>query len=210
MLGKNVHLLVERVVPPDTPALTTERLAAWVSEVARWNQRISITAARSDEELVDLMLADALVLALQIAVDATVVDVGSGAGAPGLPLALLRADLQVSLAEPLQKRAALLRLHAPSNATVLQERGEQLVAQGVTFSIAVSRATLPPPAWLALATQLAPAGEAWVLLAREPAPELDGWAVADDFRYAWRLTGAERRAVRYARGASKRPAKLAP
>ena len=44
-----------------------------------------------------------------------------------------------------------------------------------------------------------------VLLAREPAPVLDGWVIAEDIAYAWPLTGAERRAVRFARAPVQAP-----
>src|SRR5580698_3967292 len=83
-------------------------LATWLALLQQWNARIDLPAARSDDELVDLMLADALLLAPRLPADARVVDVGTGAGAPGLALALLRPDLRVTLVEPLGKRAAFL------------------------------------------------------------------------------------------------------
>ena len=97
-------------------ARTASNVGTWLERLEEWNARIDLTAARSPEELVDLMLADALVLAPRIAADARVVDVGTGAGAPGLALALLRPDLRVTLVEPLGKRAAFLR-------TVIGEAG---------------------------------------------------------------------------------------
>jgi len=171
-------------------------LARWIEQVARWNERIDLTAARSDEELVDLMVADAAVLATRITPDAHVVDVGSGAGAPGLPLALLRSDLEVTLVEPMQKRAALLRMtlgvvEGSERVRVVQQRGEELADD--KFDVSVSRATLPPAAWLELGARLAP--EVWVLLAREEPPALDGWKAVADNAYRLPLTGAERRAV---------------
>jgi 16S rRNA (guanine527-N7)-methyltransferase len=88
---------------------TRERLETWLERLKEWNARIDLTAARSDDELVDLMVADALVLAPHIPADARLIDVGSGAGAPGLALALLRPDLGVTLVEPVGKRSAFLR-----------------------------------------------------------------------------------------------------
>ncbi|RLB56519.1 MAG: hypothetical protein DRI90_18635, partial [Deltaproteobacteria bacterium] len=145
------------------------------------------------------------------AVRQQVVDVGTGAGAPGLPLALLRPDLAVKLVEPKQKRAALLRMtlgrlgcqspragdaaaDGAATAQVLQTRGEAL---DESFDVALSRATLSPPAWLELGARLAPAGEVWVLLAREPAPARDGWCKVEERRYRWPLTEVERRAACY-------------
>jgi 16S rRNA (guanine527-N7)-methyltransferase len=180
---------------------TREHLGIWFERLQQWNERIDLTAARSEDELVDLMLADALFLAPRLTTGARVVDVGTGAGAPGLGLALLRPDLRVTLVEPLGKRAAFLR-------TVVGEVGRADVAiervRGEAFEgrrawdVAVSRATLAPMAWLDLAVTLAgPGGSAWVLLARDEAPAHPRATLEEDLAYTWPLTGASRRAVRY-------------
>jgi 16S rRNA (guanine527-N7)-methyltransferase len=177
-------------------------LAAWLERLEEWNARMDLTAARSAEELVDLMVADALVLAPRIEEKARVVDVGTGAGAPGLALALARPDLRVTLVEPLGKRAAFLRtvLGETGRVDVALERARgEAVAGRRAWDVAVSRATLPPPAWLELAVTLAaPGGHAWVLLAKDEAPAHPRARVVDDVAYTWPLTGAARRAVRYA------------
>lgn len=178
-------------------------LARYAALVDEWNARIDLTAARSRDELVDLLFADALVLAAKLPAGARVVDVGSGAGAPGLSLALARPDLELTLVEPLQKRVAFLRTAigalVPKEARrprVLRSRGEAVARGGERFEVAISRATLPPPAWLALGAELAEKA-VWVLLAREEPPSHAGWAIEEDLRYAWPLTGAARRAVKF-------------
>ncbi|MEZ4444580.1 MAG: RsmG family class I SAM-dependent methyltransferase [Polyangiaceae bacterium] len=182
-------------------------LWAWLEGITAWNRRIDLTAARDEDELLDLMLADAVTIAEVLPrrePAQKVVDVGTGAGAPGLPLALLRPDLAVTLVEPLQKRVAFLRvtqgrlaqLGGPSFA-LQRGKGEAVRER---FDVALSRATLAPPVWLALGARLAPQGEVLVLLAREPAPEPpEGMALLDDHRYRWPRTGAERRLLRYGR-----------
>jgi 16S rRNA (guanine527-N7)-methyltransferase len=193
---------------PPLPDEASQQIARFIASVRAWNAKIDLTAARGDDELVDLMLADALVLARYVPASGSVVDVGTGAGAPGVALALARPDLMVTLVEPMQKRVALLRtivgelllageLGAPGRLRVLRERGEEVARRGLVFGAAISRATLPPPEWLKLGAKLAPAGEVWVLLAREEPPSLSGWAASEDVRYRLPLTGAERRAVRY-------------
>jgi len=198
---------VERVfasAPRQPSPEQTERLLLWLAAVDEWNQKIDLTAARDDEQFVDLMLADASLLSGALRRDKKVVDIGTGAGAPGLGLALLRPDLQVRLVEPKQKRAALLRLvigqvstSAALAAEVMQVPAERIVAP--KFDVALSRATLPPQQWLELGASLAPDGQVWVLLAQQPAPALSAWHVVEDLRYQWPLTGVERRAVCFRR-----------
>lgn len=177
-------------------------LGTWLALLEEWNARIDLTAARTPEELVDLMLADALVLAPRIPQGARLVDVGTGAGAPGLALALLRPDLRVTFAEPLGKRASFLRTVVGTvgraDVAIERARGEALCGRRRAWDVAVSRATLAPPEWLALgATLAAPAGVVWVLLAKEEAPSHPRATVEADVSYAWPLGGAARRAVAY-------------
>jgi 16S rRNA (guanine527-N7)-methyltransferase len=176
------------------------RLTDWVTLLDRTNQRIDLTAARNPDELVDLMLADAFMLASRIPESATVVDVGTGAGAPGFPLAVVRRDLEIVLVEPMDKRVAFLRTSIgtvlpkePKLPRVVRGRGESLVGKE-TFRVALSRATLPPPEWLALGRTLAPDGDVWVFLARGEPPAASPKEAVD---YAWPLTRASRTALRY-------------
>ncbi len=185
--------------PLDAPI--RDAIVLWLERLEQWNARIDLTAARSREELVDLMLADGLVLAPRIPPGGRVVDVGTGAGAPGLALALLRSDLRVTLVEPLAKRTSFLRtvLGALGRADVAIERtrGEALAGRRA-WDVAVSRATLAPVAWLDLGASLAaPGGAVWVLLAKDGPPAHPRTALEDDHSYTWPLTGAERRAVSY-------------
>ena len=197
-------VLVDRVASALAASLdetARERLGAWLERLAEWNERMDLTAARTPEELADLMLADAFVLAARIAEGARVVDVGTGAGAPGLALALVRPDLRVTLVEPLGKRAAFLRTvlgeAGRSDVAIERVRGEKLAGKRA-WDVAVSRATLPPPKWLALGvTLVAPGGDVWVLLAGDEAPENAAATRGQSVAYTWPLTGVSRRAVQY-------------
>jgi 16S rRNA (guanine527-N7)-methyltransferase len=174
-------------------------LVVWLELLAQWNARMDLSAAKNEEELAELMLADALVLAPHLREGARVIDVGSGAGAPGMALALARPDLAVTLVEPLAKRVSFLRTvigtTGRTDIELARARGEDVAAR---FEVAVARATLPPPEWLALGARLVhDGGSVWVLLAKEAPPALEGATLADDIAYAWPLRGAARRAVRY-------------
>jgi 16S rRNA (guanine527-N7)-methyltransferase len=168
--------------------------------VVLWNRRVDLTAARSAEELVDLYLSDAWVLAASDADDAASwIDVGSGAGAPGLVLQLFRPERPLTLVEPRSKRVAFLRTAVGQlrlRTKVVAERSDALGAS--CCDVAVSRATLPPEQWLAEGARLA-RRSVWVLLARGAAPSRPGWQVASEVDYEWPLTHAPRRALCFSR-----------
>ena len=72
-----------------------------------------------------------------------VVDVGSGGGAPGIPLALALPELEFVLLEVQERKCAFLREHAPPNARVVRGRAEE---QPVDWAdCAVAKALAPPP-----------------------------------------------------------------
>ncbi len=179
-------------------------LLTWLLAMKEWNQRIDLTAARDDGELFDLALADALVLAQKVNElglgGSHWVDVGAGAGAPGLPLALLRPDLRVDLVEPKSKRIAFLRFVVGklglSQVTVIRGRLQDL--DDLSADCAVSRATLSPEDWVEQGHRLA-RSHLWVLLAQGEAPSLSGWEWAVDHRYQWPVTQVGRRLVGYRR-----------
>lgn len=182
----------------------TDALGRLLELVLAWNARTDLTAARDDAELVDLYLSDALVLAASrdVAPERRWIDVGSGAGAPGLVLALLAPDLELTLVEPKSRRVAFLRtaIGELGLANVRVERARSDALPDGAWQVAVSRATLPPPAWLAEGARLA-TDAVWVLLARGEAPSRAGWHVARDVGYRWPLGGAERRALCFSRDA---------
>jgi len=182
---------------PDVSALVREQLCAYCALAVTWNQRVDLTAARSADELVDLLLADALAIsAARLGAEGERwFDVGSGIGAPGIPLALL-SRVKMTLIEPRTKRVAFLRTAVGSLArpdiSVSRSRSDEFPA--ASCEVAVSRATLPPPEWLSEGARLATQA-VWLLLAKADVPELDGRAILADVSYSWPLTGAQRRAV---------------
>ncbi|NRA34642.1 MAG: class I SAM-dependent methyltransferase [Polyangiaceae bacterium] len=176
-------------------------LERYLDLLVEWGAHHDLMAARDADELVDLSLADAYVLATVAAPDQRWVDVGTGAGAPGMPLALLRADLQVTLVEPRVKRVAFLRtvigsVNAPGLCVVRARSDTQ--GDG-SFEVSVSRATLPPPQWLVEGKRLA-TDFVWLMLAKSDPPALPGLDLEIDVRYPLPLSGASRRLVGYRRG----------
>ena len=102
-------------------------LAALLAELADWNTRINLTAITDPVEAVDKHLLDSLAVLPHLE-GLAVADVGSGAGFPGLPLAIADPDRRFCLIESTGKKAAFLRhvvarLELP-NVEVVAERAE--------------------------------------------------------------------------------------
>lgn len=111
----------------DKPALLG--LSHYLALLDLWRRRTNLTGPMSARELVPHALESIFGEKL-IPDGARLLDIGSGAGLPGLPLAIVRVDLLVTLLEPRRKRADFLRLAvlgvpAP-NAQVLEQRVEKL------------------------------------------------------------------------------------
>jgi 16S rRNA (guanine527-N7)-methyltransferase len=84
------------------------RLAAYLDTLAAWSVRVNLTGARSPAERARLLVGSVLAAAA-LPASGRLVDIGSGNGSPGLVLALLRDDLEVTLLEPRARRWAFLR-----------------------------------------------------------------------------------------------------
>jgi 16S rRNA (guanine527-N7)-methyltransferase len=83
-------------------------LAVLLAELAEWNSRINLTAIRDPVEAVDKHVLDSLAV-LPMLRGLAVADVGSGAGFPGLPLAIADPDRRFCLIESTGKKAGFLR-----------------------------------------------------------------------------------------------------
>jgi 16S rRNA (guanine527-N7)-methyltransferase len=187
-----------RPVGPDVAAA----LGRWLAEVRVWNAKLDLTAARGDASIAEVLVADALVAADEALVPrgARVLDVGTGAGAPGLALAILRPDVRMVLLEPLMKRVAFLRsivgAQALAGRVTVREGRIDPAAPGFADAIdlVVSRATFAPETMAAVGLALAPEVLLFVVDALPPLPA--GARVTAERTYALPSTGAARRLVR--------------
>ena len=86
------------------------QLSDYLDLLLKWNARTNLTAIRDPEEIVRRHFGESLFAAHHLDPAAmTLLDLGSGAGFPGLPIALLRPEITVTLAESQNKKAAFLR-----------------------------------------------------------------------------------------------------
>jgi 16S rRNA (guanine527-N7)-methyltransferase len=103
-----------------------------------------LTAIRSLEEARQALLEDSLRgVEVVRAFDGSIVDVGSGGGVPGIPLAVAMPEREVTLLEANGRKCAFLRAWVPANAAVVQGRAEE--QQPDFFGVAVAKALAPPP-----------------------------------------------------------------
>ena len=93
------------------PPGAADRLDALIGLLARWNRTFNLTAIREPARMVTHHVLDSLALltAATLARGARVLDVGCGAGLPGLPLAIARPDLAVTLLDSNGKKVAFVR-----------------------------------------------------------------------------------------------------
>lgn len=123
-----------------------ERLLKYTELLAKWNRTYNLTAVRDPLAMVSHHLLDSLAvlphLAFAIA-GARIADIGSGAGLPGIPLALARPDWHVALVESNDKKAAFLQQAkielALSNVEIHSGRAEAW-RPAERFAVVISRA----------------------------------------------------------------------
>lgn len=92
----------------DLDAVARGRLLDHLRLLTRWNRVYNLTAIREPERMLSHHLFDSLAVLPYVKCD-RLLDVGSGAGFPGIPLAVARPTLAVTLLEPSQKKVAFLR-----------------------------------------------------------------------------------------------------
>ncbi len=95
---------------PEVPAGITAQLSVYLDLLLRWNARTNLTAIREPKQIVQRHFGESLFAGLYLHPETkTLLDLGSGAGFPGLPIALGRPEIAVTLAESQNKKATFLR-----------------------------------------------------------------------------------------------------
>ena len=136
----------------------------YISLFLRWNNRLNLSAARDEEVILSRHIIESIVVAYKLPQGIrTVLDFGSGAGLPGVPIALCRPEIAVTLAESQGKKAAFLQEAVRVlglKAVVYAQRAETL---NETFDCVILRAVDKMPKAVADATRLV-APEGWLAL----------------------------------------------
>jgi 16S rRNA (guanine527-N7)-methyltransferase len=127
----------------DLPEGAIARLAGHLALVEKWNRVHNLTAVRSTDQMVPLHVLDSLSILSHLGAAADVIDVGTGAGLPGIPLAIARPAMRVTLLDSSHKKCAFLQQAktelALDNVEVICDRVESWRPER-KFDLAVSRA----------------------------------------------------------------------
>ncbi len=125
-----------------------EQFATYAAELQQWNHRANLTAITDTREIVTRHFLDALICARHWGdTPRSLIDIGSGAGFPGLPLKLLQPDLRLTLVESVGKKAAFLQHMAERLAldqvevlTMRAETAAHTPQHRATYDVATARA----------------------------------------------------------------------
>lgn len=125
--------IAELLAPFLSSPLTNEQLgqlSAYLDLLVKWNAKTNLTAVRDPEQMVTRHFGESLFAAEKLLAEpaATVIDLGSGAGFPGMPIAIYAPQVKVTLIESQNKKATFLkevvRALGLKNVTVFNGRGE--------------------------------------------------------------------------------------
>lgn len=163
-----------------------EPLLAYLALLLRWNRTYNLTAVRDPREMVVRHLLDSLAMVPHVDGLATLADLGTGPGLPGIPLAIALPGLHVTLVESNGKKARFMREAIRqlklSNAEVAESRIEAVDRPGA-FDAITARALATLPDILAFGGHL-PKADGGKLLAMKGVDPVDeiaalpaGWAL---------------------------------
>ncbi len=153
------------------------QLEVWFDELLKWNPKVNLTAITQPLEVVEKHLLDSLSVLPEVAGATTVLDLGAGAGLPGLPLAAALPQLSVTLADAVNKKVAFLK-HvivrlgwAPRVRAVHVRAAGKPAEEGLAVcEVVIARALMDVGQWVPFALPyLAPGGRLVAMLARPPA-----------------------------------------
>ena len=183
----------------------------WLSdELLRWNSRVNLTAVTDPGEVIEKHLLDSLAILSALKGLHSLIDLGAGAGFPGLPVALALPALQVQLVDSVGKKVGFMKHVIAGLNLAPRVKAVQATARGApgaegiqrTESV-VCRALMELAPWLALARPyLVPGGRAIAMVSRLSGREAElakqaGFEFARSSRFRLPWSGAERAVLEF-------------
>ena len=167
------------------PEVQLQQISTYIDLLLRWNARINLTAIRDSEQIVTRHFGESLFLARHLFPETgstpagtRVLDIGSGAGFPGIPMKLWAATLSLTLVESNHKRAAFLRevirALTLTDINVITARAETLTPAHPPAGVVTLRAVERFDTILPVAASLvAPTGRLALLISSPQLPDLE-------------------------------------
>lgn len=144
ILNKIKSLIAKLDITLDEEQAT--KLCYLVHLLAKWNKALNLTSIKTEEEMVVLHIVDSASISPLLGEAVNIADVGTGAGFPGLVLAILNKDKHFTLIDSIAKKISFVKMASVSlnltNVTVLNNRCENISSEQ-KFDMIVSRAFAP-------------------------------------------------------------------
>src|SRR5690349_13583868 len=127
----------------ELPNSAADKLLAYQELLEKWNRTYNLTAIRDPIEMVTHHLLDSLAVVPHVTPRGAIADVGSGSGAPGIPIAIVRPEWAVALNDASEKKAAFLRqaaIELKLDNVAVQEGRVEAWKPTEAFAVVISRA----------------------------------------------------------------------
>lgn len=179
------------------PGEAQARLLAYAAELLKWNEKVSLTAITRTEEVVDKHLLDSVAVLPEIQGATHLLDLGAGAGLPGIPLAIALPGLRATLVDAVAKKVSFMKSGAVKGGVADRVKALHARAEGrpekeglPLADLVISRAFMDVGPFLLLArAYLAPGGRVVTMLGQTPTFEtLQTLAVAAGLELVSRRT----------------------
>lgn len=160
----------------DLTATAQAQLLAYVAELLKWNEKVSLTAITRDDEVVDKHLIDSLAVLPEVSGATHLLDLGAGAGLPGIPLAVALPELRATLVDAVAKKVGFMKSGAVKAGVATRVRAVHARAEGhpekeqlPVVDCVISRAFMDVGPFLLLARHyVAPGGRVVTMVGQTP------------------------------------------
>lgn len=176
MIFENFCLLMNSTLNLKVDESACQKLKLFTKELQNWNRLFNLTALEKNEEIYEKHFYDSLLpLKYVDLTNQSIIDVGSGAGFPGLVIAILVKEAKVTLLEPNKKKAHFLQTMVEklelNNTSVINGRAETQNKLRETFDFAIARAVKPLNILLELVIPLLKVGGTFIAMKGKKAQE---------------------------------------